>query len=252
MLELIVPLDFERLAEFRLLCEALRKAGSGDACLRDAAFIYCRLFVELGYLAQVINRPGYLTSDGVILFESGLDKPVIKLLTECRVLVPAAGGEYFCERFARHNAHLSGDYKAGVDRGAANSAIVRAQRQLAKEALYQAGLFPPEFYKKRDGSQMNDTECRQAILLIKNLDRCLKLPPRQKPQFTESLVMEAGEAVAAHSEDELMQFYFWLRNRREHPATPKTTEKILAEFDSFLNASKSAGIELKEQTLTAT
>lgn len=252
MLELIFPLDFERLAEFRLLCEALRKAGNVASCVRDAAFIYCRLFVELGYLAQVTNRPGYLTSDGVILFESSLDGPVMKVLTECRVLVSAPGGEYFCERFARHNAHLSGDFRSGPNRGAANSAVVRAQKQLVKESLQQAMLLSPDFYKKRDGSLMNDAECRQAILLIKNLDRCLKLPPRQTRQFTESLVMDAGEAAAKHSEDELMQFYFWLRNSRENPVLPKTTEKILAEFEKFADASRvSQSVEIKEQNITA-
>ncbi|HUE37530.1 MAG TPA: hypothetical protein VMO20_09080 [Candidatus Acidoferrum sp.] len=253
MLELIFPLDFERLAEFRLLCEAMRKAGSGDTCVRDATFIYSRLFVELGYLAQVTNQPGYLTSDGVALFESSLGQPVTKVLADCRVLVPAPGGEFFCERFARHNAHLSGDFKSGQNRGAANSAVVRAQKQLVKESLQQAMLLPPEFYKKQDGSTMSDTESRQAILLIKNLDRCLKLPTRLTRQFTEGLVMDAGMAAAKYSEEQLMQFYFWLRNNRENPVVPKTTEKILAEFDKFFEVSRmSPSPEIKEQNITAT
>jgi hypothetical protein len=258
MLDLVFPLDFERLAEFRLLCEALRcklhlpPEKTLRAIAREATFIYTRLYVELGYLAQVTNRPGYLTRDGVTLFESSLevladghheDCPPTKLLTDCRVLAPARDGEFFCERFARLNAHLSGDYKSGVERGAANSAIVRAQKQLAREALQQTMLLPPEFYKRRDGSTMNDAESRQAILLIKNLDRCLKLPPRQTRQFTESLVMEAGEVVARHSEKELMQFYSWLRNSRENPALPRTTERILAGFDEFFGASGASHYE---------
>lgn len=253
MLDLVFPLDFERLAEFRLLCEALRcklrlppneMNDSVRVIAREATFLYSRLYVELGYLAQVTNRPGYLTRDGVTLFESSLepsygeDCPPAKLLTECRVLTPAQEGELFCERFARLNAHLSGDYKSGVERGAANSAIVRAQKQLAREALQQTMLLPPEFYKRRDGGTMNDSESRQAILLIKNLDRCLKLPPRQTRQFTESLVMEAGEVVGRHNEKELMQFYSWLRNSRENPALPRTTERILAGFEEFFDAAR--------------
>jgi len=257
MLELVFPLDFERLAEFRLLCDALRaKVPPGGNFAVVATFIYARLFVELGYLAQVTNRPGCLTRDGVALFESSLEvladgrngdcRPT-KLLTECRVLVPAQEGEFFCERFAKLNAHLSGDYKSGVERGAANSAIVRAQKQLAREALQQAMLLPPEFYKKRDGSPMNDAESRQAILLIKNLDRCLKLPSRQTRQFTESLVMEAGEAVARHDDKELMHFYSWLRNSRENPALPRTTESILAAFEKFFSASGFSGTSHHEE-----
>jgi len=267
MLELVLPLDFERLAEFRLLCESLRSLRT-DATIhliqREATFIYMRLFVELGYLAQVTNRPGYLTREGVTLFESSLepsfgeDCSPTKILVGCRVLTPVADGgspqgQFYCERFARLNAHLSGDYKSGVDRGAANSAVVRAQKQLAKESFQQAMLLPPEFYKRRDGSTMSDLESRQAILLIKNLDRCLKLPPRQTRQFTESLVMDAGEVVVRHGEDDgegdspLIRFYFWLRNNRENPAVPKTTEKILAEFEKFYEANVSQN---KEQTMT--
>ncbi len=264
MLELIFPLDFERLAEFRLLGECLRTAAMQTASpdqgrvFREATFLYTRLFVELGYLAQVTNRPGYLTAEGVTLFESsfepfyGEDCSPVKMLVKCRILA-AGKDEFYCERFAKLNAHLSGDYKSGVDRGAANSAVVRAQKQLAKEALQQAMLLPPEFYKKRDGSVMSDVESRQAILLIKNLDRCLKLPPRQTRQFTESLVMEAGEASARHPEDVLMQFYFWLRNNRENPVVPKTTEKLVAEFDRFFEASRAAeSNESKKQDMTAT
>jgi hypothetical protein len=222
---------------------------------REATFIYTRLFVELGYLAQVTNRPGCLTREGMTLFESSLepsfgeDCSPAKILVACRALTPLSNGEFFCERFARLNAHLSGDYKSGVDRGAANSAVVRAQRQLAKESLQQAMLLPPEFYRKRDGSVMSDVESRQAVLLIKNLDRCLKLPPRQTRQFTESLVMDAGEAAARHGEDDLMQFYFWLRNHRENPVVPKTTEKILSEFEKFYDASGVS--QRKEQTMNA-
>lgn len=266
MLNLVFPLDFERHSEFRMLCDALRirlaRAGQADPLrlvAREAIFLYARLFVELGYLAQVTNRPGFLSCEGVTLFESSLepsygeDCSPVKILVESRVLVPLSdgSGQFFCERFARLNAHLSGDYKSGVDRGAANSAVVRAQKQLAKEAMQQAMLLPLEFYKKRDGTTMNDVESRQAILLVKNLDRCLKLPPRQTRQFTEGLVMDAGEVAAKFKDEALMQFYFWLRNNRENPALPKTTEKILAEFDKFFAAADPAD-ESKEQTMTAT
>jgi hypothetical protein len=120
MAELHLPVDFERLPEFRQLCEGLARvqtegAGNplpaeGDNPLLDArargrarhsgrtieaiaSHLMLRLWVELSYQAQVTNKPGLLTPEGAALFANSVDAlfgddcDPVKLLVESWVLV---------------------------------------------------------------------------------------------------------------------------------------------------------------------
>jgi hypothetical protein len=142
--------------------------------------------------------------------------------------------EYFCERFARLNSHLAGNYTSREVKGANHSALVRSQQRIAQEALAQVMLLPPEIYKKRNGDTLTDTEINRCMVLIKTVDNCLKLPGRRQAQFTEGLICDASEVAESHSQDFLRSVYQWIMNHREHPALPKTTEQILAGFDGVI------------------
>jgi len=259
MAELYLPVDFERLPEFRQLSEALRAKAAKDpktqipkhpthisAC---AVFLWVRLWVELAYQAQVTNRPGVLTEEGAALFAASVDALFgddchpVELLVEARVMEekntqtpkhPNTQAEYFCERFARLNAHLAGNFVSKETRGANHSALVRSQQRIAHDALAQVMLLPPEIYQKRDGTKMSDTEINRCMVLIKTIDNCLKLPGRRQTQFTEGLICDASAIAESHSQDFLRTVYQWIMNHREHPALPKTTEQILAGFDGVI------------------
>jgi len=246
-LDLRIPLDFERLPEFRMLCDALGRAAkppiSRDQIENAATRMWMRLWVELGYLAQSTNQPGLLTPDGVSLFLStvqalfGEDCKPMEMLELSKCVGPHDEG-FFCDRFAKWNPHLSGDYKKQEVRGSVNSAIVRQQNRLVTEAIQQGQLLPMEMFKKRNGEAMSTVEQKRALVLIKNVDNCLKRPSRRQMEFNEGLMADAGFAIEHHTEEDLLKFYFWLANSREQPCVPKSTEQVLSDFEELLAASK--------------
>lgn len=242
-----VPADFERLPEFRLLCAALesvKREGVPSKKIIEAVatFLFMRLWVELSLLAQSTNRPGYLSSEGKRLFEGtvqelfGEDCEAVKLLTQCGLLAgraneKEANEEWFCERFARLNGHTAGNFVKREVKGAHASALVRRGNDLAKAAMAQAMLLPPELFKKRDGTAMNDSEVNRAMVLIKTLDSCLRSAGRPAAQYTEGLVADAAAVSEQHRPEELRPFYEWLMSHRSEPGLPKTAEGILSQWE---------------------
>lgn len=249
MLELHLPLDFERLPEFRLLCEALGRHAAPGVQLppkhleQAATFLWSRLWVELGYLAQRTNAPGKMTKWGAEqlrqsvgpLFGEGCD-PLAVLCDgpeECRVLKALPDGEYHCDLFARFNPHLSGDYKTGAQKGNVNSAIARQQKQLKQEAVQQGILLPPEIFKRRDGTPMTDTEQNRSMILIRNLDNALGSPQRQKAAYTAGMMADAHAVIARLDHEQLMPFYYWVANNKGKPTVPSTAEQMLVRFEEL-------------------
>jgi hypothetical protein len=258
-MELNLTLDFERLPEYRLLCDALasRRNDKTAGIEMAATHIWMRLWVELGYQAQITNRAGWLSKNAAALFERSLEpmfgddcRPMNLLVeagcvTEEILRAPgdpagasAASGNYFCERFAKANAHLAGNFRSREERGAAASALERNKNKIAHEAQAQAMLLPTEIFKRRDGSAMAQGEVDRSMIMIKTLDNCLKAPGRSKKHYTEGLIADAGQAVSVHQNSELREFYVWLSLNREHPAVPKTAEQILAEFEKYFRLAK--------------
>jgi hypothetical protein len=243
-----IPLDFERLPEFRLLVNALRAKAPEAVGQRQveasAVFLWMRLYVELALLAKSTNRPGYLTSDGCLLFESTLqplfgdDCSAVGQLTQSGILErrDAQREEWFCPRFAQANAHFSSDYVSRERRGNALSQITRTERRVSHEANQQAMLLGPEAFKKQNGETMTDAEVQRVMKLINRLDNCLCKPTRRRPEFGEGLIADAFRVAEAYAErrEELQQFYAWLMNHRDHPRVPQTTEGLLRQFDELM------------------
>jgi len=246
-MELRIPVDFERLPEFRLLCRELRarqsekqsEGQSDQAVERVAVFIWMRLWVELAYLAQTTNEPGMLTVAGFKLFESTLEPlfgegcEVAKILCESAILRADPRGTdcFYCERFARMNAHLAGNFKSREVRGAAGSALERNKHHIAREAHQQGMLLPPEMFKKGDGTQMESSEVNRCMVVIKTIDNCLQVRGRKQGEYTEGLIADAHGAAEGRTAEDLRKFYVWLAMNREHPLMPKTTEQVLREFE---------------------
>lgn len=244
-----IPADFERLPEYRLLCVELKgklNPEQADSLTRFASiaemaatFLWLRLQVELAYQAKTTNRPGWLTASGVALFEEsvedmfGEDCEPLELLARAGLL-RREGSEYVCDRFAKENAHWSGDYVKREVRGAAASALVRQQQNIAKEAAAQAMLLPPEVFRKRDGQVMDSQEVQRSMVVIATLDNCLKKRTRQKTEFNEGLICDAYAVAEKHPQEKLREVYLWIANHREHPRLPKTTEQILADWSNVL------------------
>ena len=116
-------------------------------------------------------------------------------------------------------------------RGNMRSRFSAARTNIAATALQQAQLLPEEIFKKRDGTAMNQREVDRSMILILSLDRCLKARPRQRGDFTPGLMADACAAREATTDKELEEFYFWLLEHAEHPATPKTAEEILKDWE---------------------
>src|SRR5262249_5427711 len=108
-----IPIDFERLPEFRLLCSALKSKAKtalpASAIEASAIALWMRLWVELSYLARTTNRPGYLTKQGRVLFDGAVDSmfgddcDAVGILTEGQVLRPTETEDLYCETFAKWN-----------------------------------------------------------------------------------------------------------------------------------------------------
>jgi hypothetical protein len=247
-MEMKLPVDFERLPEMRQLGAALRAAGCE---MRDAlaCHLVMRLWVELAYQAQTSNEPGLLTEQGANLWVSGIEwtsetnwtdaTDILQLMVAAGWLKGRGGlgdapKEYFCERFARLNGHLAGDFKSRELRGAAASALERNRKLIATEAVQQAMLLSPEIFRDREGRPIAASEVQRLMVVIKTVDNALKLPGRATGAYSEGLIADAAAAVAAHSPEELREFYVWLSLNREHPVVPKTTEQVLAGLEGLI------------------
>jgi hypothetical protein len=278
MLEVKLPLDFERLPEFWQLTERLRmerlkvlnqsrqdaKTAGGTPALPEreiqqtAVLLWVRLWVVLGYLARSTNRPGWLNEGGVRQVNAAFDQfgeeetPVAILegsllrgehrTSNIELRTSNEGATYVCDLFAKTNEHLAGDYLAPEKRGNLRSRLNAAKNTIAAQAMQQAQLLPPEIYKKRDGSVMTQREVDRSMVLILTLDRCLKARPRTKGDFTQGLLADACAAVDAaaqqHRPTELQEFYYWLLEHAGQPAVPETAEDILKEWPRVFQSAK--------------
>src|SRR5436853_940675 len=102
MAELHLPLDFERVPEYRMLCDAVQAPL--------ATYLFLRLWVDLGYQAQLTNQPGFLPElaakqlDRSVLVELGANAvQATKALEAAACLRAAPGGGFVCDRFAKEN-----------------------------------------------------------------------------------------------------------------------------------------------------
>ena len=248
MSELILhlPLDFEQLPEYWQLREALaqrRQKEQAECIIASAAtFLFSRLFVVLGYHARSTCRPGILTNAGASQLKQSLD-PIygedcdpIELLKTSGLLVND-DGEMKCPLFARLNAHLSGNFKPGHIKGNERSRLSAAMKNIPHESAQQAvllGMQKPEIFKKRNGDNMTQPEIQRCIIAIRTLDRCLGQTQRHSTGFSGGLMATALAVTEQYDAERLKQFYYWLVNERENPAIPKTTEEVLAQFDTLL------------------
>jgi hypothetical protein len=240
-----LPLDFERLPEFWQLGEALRvrkNPALADSIVNEQAIVlWVRLWVVLGYLARHTNRPGWLNAAGErqlngAFTQFGDDCPPVQVL-EGNLLRKGDDG-WYCDLFTQHNKHLAGDHVPKEMRGNIRSRLNAAKNNIAATAMQQAQLLPPEIFKRRDGTPMPQREIDRSTVLILTLDRCLKAPARLTSSYTEGLMADACAVVCAVTPEALQEFYYWLAERREHPATPKTAEEVLKDWDRIYKASQ--------------
>jgi len=254
-----LPLDFERMPEFWQLKETLRTAWmermvegppqsseQADAEIEDmAALLWMRLWIVLGYLARATNRPGWLNAAGERQLNHacgrkfGEDCPPVSLLAAGTVLRKIEDG-YVCDLFATTNEKLSGSFMTKEEIGNRKSLIPRSKRVIAQTAKDQAQLLPKDFFHKRDGTVMNADEVDRSMVAIITLDRAVtpKRAPRFQSTYTQGLIADAWHVVCTTSEEDLADFYGWLCVVREHPATPKSAEEILRDFDRLLKTCK--------------
>lgn len=240
MSTLCVPLDYEQLPEMWRLRKALSAWSKSDVSPKQieqaATFIIFRLFVTLGYIARSTNEPGLLPKDCMAEYLSSLeplfgeDCNVIQMLEGAQLLSAREDG-WFCHLFATNNPHLAGNYKRACDKGNVNSRISAALKKVQEGVAQQCLLFPPAIFQDESGHVMTDTESRRAMVLIQMLDRCLDQPQRGVQAFTSGVMAAACNIVRRYDNERLREFYFRLANRRDHPATPRTAEGIMREFD---------------------
>ena len=238
MSSLNVPLDFERLPEYRLYLDALAVARDVPAATAAVAglFGFFKLWVALGYEAAHTNEPGLLTVSGQKLWAmevGSVDAPHLLLaMAAGGVLVKREDGTFFCDRFARLNAHLSGNHEKKESKAARHSAIVRNRDAIAAEASAQALLLPPEIYRSSEGVVLESADVNRVLVHIRTLDRCLGQRERYKGQYSQGLIADAHASLVdipleARARD---AFYYWFNDHREHPALPRTTEQLLAQW----------------------
>jgi hypothetical protein len=243
-MDLRLPVDIERLPEFRNLSVTLLRPDA------EVMFIWVRLWIELSYQAQVTNKPGLLDGNGGELFSKSLGGlnitgDIFQTLFKCGILKPEGDKGWFCERFAKLNGHLSGNFVSREQKGAAATAYEKNRARIAHEANQQTMLLAPEVFRvpvsgylvQKDDEpahpamrSLTAPEINRCMVLIKTLDNCLKLS-RKRGEYTEGLIADAWAVAEKHGQEALREFYIWLATNREHPAVPKTTEQVLAKFE---------------------
>jgi len=253
-----LPLDFERLPEFWQLKETLRTAWLeraahhppsplelADAEIEDmAALLWIRLWIVLGYLASSTNRAGWLNAAGERQLNHsfrkfGEDCPPVSILAAGTVLRKIEDG-YLCDMFAKVNPQLAGNYLTKEERGNRRSTPGRIKNVVGQEAAMQAQLLPKDFFHKRDGALMNATEVSRSMIVIISIDRAVRPAGGQRYQstYTPGLMADACHVYETTPADDLVEFFKWLWEVHDHPATPKSAEEVLRDFDLLLKASK--------------
>lgn len=246
-------LDFQSLPEFRLYLSALATAQSCSVSDAEPVgiFAFMKLWVSLGYEAQRPTEAGALTEVGVLsvdatkLWSMEVGHPfatsTLPALEAGGVLEKRPDGSYFCARFAQVNAHLSVSHESKEDKGARRSAIVRSRNLIAAEADQQAMLLPPEIYKDRAGRTLTDVEVRRTLIHIRMLDRCLGTKTRHQGSYTEGLIADAVASLEDVPADgkRREEFYYWVNDNATHPALPKTTEQLLADWQRVMEMKRS-------------
>jgi len=226
--------------------EGKAPAGEGDAEIEDtAALLWIRLWIVLGYLARATNRPGWLNAAGerqlnhACQRKFGEDCPPVGILTDGMVLRKVEDG-HVCDLFATTNAELAGNFLTKEEIGNRKSLIPRSKKLIAQTAKDQAQLLPKDFFHKRDGTLMNEPEVDRSMIVIISLDRAVtpKRAPRFQSTYTQGLVADACHVVETTSQEDLAEFYGWLCVVRDHPATPKSAEEVLRDFDRLLKTCK--------------
>jgi len=236
-------------------------------CEGMAILLWVRLWVVLGYLARVTSRPGWLNEMGARQMNGGvlwqLDCPPVEMLVRGTLLrrldgatpgpspgavAPAelrpgdsptpAGEGYLCELFSKTNEHLSGTYLTKEERGNRRSLAERSKNMIAAEAKQQGFLLPPETFRTRTGEVMDKTAVERSMVLIITLDRLLKRGQRHAGTFTQGLVADADWVVRNTPQEHLAQFYKWLGERLDHPATPKSAEDVLRDWDATFRVAR--------------
>jgi hypothetical protein len=217
-----------------------------DAEIEDtAALLWIRLWIVLGYLARATNRPGWLNAAGerqlnhACQRKFGEDCPPVGILTAGMLLRKVEDG-HVCDLFATTNAELAGNYLTKEEIGNRKSLIPRSKKVIAQTAKDQAQLLPKDFFHKRDGTVMNEQEVDRSMIVIISLDRAVtpKRAPRFQSTYTQGLVADACHVVETTSQEYLAEFYGWLCVVRDHPATPKSAEEVLRDFDRLLKTCK--------------
>jgi len=259
-----LPLDFERLPEFWQLKETLRTtalelaakdevaagvpAGTFDPVeelVEDtSALLWIRLWIVLGYLAGSTNRAGWLNTAGVRQLNQafrrlGGDGSAVGILTAGTVLRKIEDG-YQCDLFAKVNPQLAGNYLTKEQRGNLRSTPVRIKNVVGQEAAMQSELLPKDFFHKRDGTLMDATQVRRSMIVIISIDRAVRPAGGQRFQstYTAGLMADACHVCETTPAEELAEFFKWLWEVHDHPATPKSAEEVLRDFDLLLKASQ--------------
>lgn len=255
-MELHLPLDFQSLPEYRLFVADL---GQNQTVLQPltetrAIALFIRLFVDLGHEAARTGRAGFISGPGLKLLKLALTDDVIASMRQAGLLTPHEDG-FYCERFERHNSHLSPRHEKKEDVGARHSAIARNKRNIAAEASQQAMLLPPEIWKDRAGQPVPPSLIQRLLVFIRTLDNCLNIKNRHKTQYTEGLIADAAHAwqwiennlpastpEGSHDDSARQRFYFWINDRinESHPAVHRTTEQLLANWDDLAALWKAA------------
>jgi hypothetical protein len=253
-MNLHAPVDYERLPEFWQLCDSLRhrlalspaREATPQPIKQAATFIWWQLFITLGYSARRTNRPGWLSAaDERRLAECvepmfGDNCPVVSVLSDgdTPLLVRVDDG-HDCALFRELNQHLAGDHVPKEVRGNNRSQFQRSLKGIAQAAAHQALLLPPEIFTDRAGAPLEQREVDRCMNLILRIDRALLLPgaaPRQRPkgEYTAGFIADAVEVVRRKiPDDEMTQWFYWLIDKREAPALPRSAEELLAAFDKY-------------------
>ena len=186
--------------------------------------------------------------NGGVLWQ--LDCPPVEMLVRGTLLKaesgpcgrpPAESGNpdgYFCELFSKTNGHLSGTFLTKEERGNRRSLAERSKHMIAAEAKQQGFLLPPETFRTRTGEAMDKTAVERSMVLIITLDRLLKRGQRHTGTFTQGLVADADWVVRNTPQELLAQFYKWLGERQDHPATPKSAEDVLRDWDATFGVAR--------------
>lgn len=226
-----------------MLVAAVKALREKNSCAFEAAepcahYLMNRLWVELAYLAATTNQPGWMNKDSLALYVASLTTPfdpalAPELLLASKVIEPQGDG-YNCDRFARLNAHLSGDFIPSHKRGAAISALVRSKNAIAADAQHTLMLFPGEIVKDRASNAVDSVTAQRMMVCIKTLDNVLQRKRgREQNEYGEGLIADAIDAVRKYNDTQLRRFYEWLLEHRGRAGTPETAELLLARFDEF-------------------